>query len=207
LSRAEERKRAVRSDEELVEGIRRSNEADFATLYERYYQRIYNFAYLRLRNHSDTEEVVQEAFTAVFQSIDAFRGQSSLLSWIYGIAKNTVNNHIRRAVAQQQRIGRAEAELVRNHRLSAGTTPEEQLSFQRCAESIRDRLATVAEWQAEIFVLRHLENLPIDEIAARTSRSNDAVRSSLYRVKRMLIDAVEGPAIGARRAVAERGLA
>jgi len=207
LSRVEERKRAVRSDEELVEGIRRSNEGDFATLYERYYRRIYNFAYLRLRNHSDAEEVVQEAFTAVFQSIDAFRGQSSLLSWIYGITKNTVNSHIRRAVAQQERIGRAESELLRNHRLSSASTPEEQLTFQRCAESIRDRLATVAEWQAEIFVLRHLENLPIDEIAARTSRSNDAVRSSLYRVKRLLIDAVEAPAVAGRQAVAERGLA
>jgi RNA polymerase sigma-70 factor (ECF subfamily) len=203
----EEQQQATRSDEELVEGIRRSSEADFAVLYERYYQRIYNFSYLRLRNHADTEEVVQEAFTAVFRSIEAFRGQSSLLSWIYGIAKNTVNNHIRRAIAQQQRIGRAQSELVRNHSISSAWTPEEQLNFQRCAASIRDSLATVAEWQAEIFVLRHFENLPIDEIAARTSRSNDAVRSSLYRVKRLLVEAIEGGSEGGRGAVAERGLA
>lgn len=207
MSRVAERQQAARSDEELVEGIRRSSEADFAVLYERYYQRIYNFSFLRLRNHSDTEEVVQEAFTAVFRSIDAFRGQSSLLSWIYGIAKNTVNNHVRRAIAQQQRIGRARSELVRHHTNASASTPEEQLSFQRCAESIRESLATVAEWQAEIFVLRHFENLPIDEIAARTSRSNDAVRSSLYRVKRMLVEAIEGGDGRGRGAVAERGLA
>ena len=113
MSLAAERKSTERTDEELVEGVRRSNEADFKILYERYYQRIYNFSYLRLRNHADTEEVVQEAFTAVFRSIDAFRGTSSLVSWIYGIAKNTVNNHIRRAVAREQRIDRAKAELVR----------------------------------------------------------------------------------------------
>ena len=39
--------------------------------------------------------------------------------------------------------------------------------------------------------MRHVENLPIDEIALRTSRSNDSVRSSLCRVKRMLVEAIE----------------
>jgi DNA-directed RNA polymerase specialized sigma24 family protein len=47
----------------------------------------------------------------------------------------------------------------------------------------------VTPWQAEVFVLRHIENLPIQEIAQRTHRSNDAIRSSLYRVKRLLVEA------------------
>jgi len=72
----------VRSDQELLEGIRRSSEADFNLLYDRYFQRVFGFVYSRLRNRADTEEVVQETFTAVFYSIDAYRGQSSLLSWI-----------------------------------------------------------------------------------------------------------------------------
>ena len=78
MSLVEDRKQrqATRSDEQLVEGIRQSSEDDFTLLYERYYQRIYNFSYLRLRNHADTEEVVQETFTAVFRSIDAFQGKS-----------------------------------------------------------------------------------------------------------------------------------
>jgi RNA polymerase sigma-70 factor (ECF subfamily) len=193
LSLVEDRKQkqAARSDEQLVEGIRNSNEADFTLLYERYYQRLYNFSYLRLRNHADTEEVVQETFTAVFCSIDAFQGKSSFRSWIYGIAKNTVNNHIRRAKAREQRVDRAEPELVRDLQSSSSFDPEEQLTFQRCADSIQGRFAGLADWQAEIFVLRHVDDLPIREIAARTSRSNDAVRSSLCRVKRMLVEAVE----------------
>jgi RNA polymerase sigma-70 factor (ECF subfamily) len=184
-------KQAARSDEQLVEGIRQSNEGDFTLLYERYYQRLYNFSYLRLRNRADTEEVVQETFTAVFCSIDAFQGKSSFRSWIYGIAKNTVNNHIRRAKAREQRVDRAEPELMRDLRSSSWFDPEEQLAFQRCADSIQGRFAGLADWQAEIFVLRHVDDLPIREIAARTSRSNDAVRSSLCRVKRMLVEAVE----------------
>ena len=77
------------SDQELLEGIQVQSEVHFAELYRRYFQRIYNFVYARMRNHAETEEVVQETFLAVFRSFENYRGQSSLLSWIYGIAKNT----------------------------------------------------------------------------------------------------------------------
>ena len=178
-------------DLQIVEGIRRASEEDFNLLYERYFQRVYSFAYMRLRNRADAEEVVQETFTVVFRSIDAYRGQSSLLSWIYGIAKNTVNNHVRRAKAYETRIERAELELQRSSHTLASCTPEENLSLRRYAEAVRERLASVADWHAEVFLLRHVENLTITEIARRMSRSNDAVRSSLYRVKRLLVEAID----------------
>jgi len=199
LSRDDDRlKQAARSDEELVAGIRRASEGDFTTLYERYYQRVYNFTYLRLRNHADTEEAVQEIFTAVFRSIEGYRGTSSVLSWIYGIAKNTVNNHIRRSAAGTRRVNRAEAELVRDLQGRWGSTPEDDLRLRRCAESVEHRLAGLSDWQLEIFELRHVENLPISEICRRTERSSDSVRSSLSRVKRAFVDAVDsGVAIGA----------
>ncbi len=177
-----------KSDQEIIEGIRVANEADFNLLYERYFQRVYSFAYVRLRNRADAEEVVQETFTAVFRSIDAYRGRSSLLSWIYGIAKNTVNNHVRKAKAHEARIERAELEIQYN---TAPCTPEESLNLQRCTDAIQERLSSIADWHVEVFVLRHMENMSIGEIARRMSRSNDAVRSSLYRVKRLLVEAVD----------------
>jgi RNA polymerase sigma-70 factor (ECF subfamily) len=160
-----------------------------------------------MRNHADTEEVVQETFTAVFRSIDAFRGKSSVLSWIYGIARNNVNNSIRRSVAREQRVDRAETELVRNLESSSGDTPEESLALQRCRDSLRDQFSVLSDWHAEIFVLRHIENLPIGEIAAKTSRSNDAVRSGLCRVKRRLVEAIETGTVTWEGSGVERGLA
>ncbi|HVP28420.1 MAG TPA: RNA polymerase sigma factor [Myxococcota bacterium] len=176
------------TDEALVHGIRESRQEDFNQLYDRYFQRIYSFVYLRVRNHADAEEIVQETFTAVFRSIDAFRGQSALLSWIYGIAKNTVNNHLRRAKLREQWVELSEPDSLAPAARDAGT-PEDALSLRRYADAIRDRLGSVASWQAEVFVLRHVDNLPIREIARRTARSSDAIRSSLYRVKRLLVDA------------------
>lgn len=177
------------SDETLlVDGIRGLDQTAFNQLYERYFQRIYNFVYARIRHHADTEEIVQETFAAVFRSIDAFRGQSSLVSWIYGIAKNTLNNHLRRAKLRDSWVELTEPEALLPL-ATAGDTPEDELSLRRYADAIQDRLGSVASWQAEVFVLRHVENLPIQEIARRTSRSSDAIRSSLYRVKRLLVEA------------------
>jgi RNA polymerase sigma-70 factor (ECF subfamily) len=182
------------SDRELVEGIKRGSEGHFTHLYERYFQRIYSFVFLRMRNRADAEEVVQETFTAVYRSIDAFRAQSSLAAWIYGIAKNTVNNHIRRAKAQEQRIEQAEAQLGRAQLNLGACTPEEHYNLRRCEDAVRESLESVGEWHAEAFVLRHFEDLSIDEISRRVSRSNDAVRSSLYRMKKLLVEAVDSGA-------------
>ena len=192
------------SDQELLEGIRAESELHFAELYNRYFQRIYNFVYARMRNHAETEEVVQETFLAVFRSFSNYRGQSSLLSWVYGIAKNTTNNHLRRAKSQTERIDLADDEdLMPRPSLGEGL-PDEQLDLQRFRALLHDRLDSLADWQAEIFEMRHFENLSIPEISERTQRSSDAVRSSLYRVKRLFFEAAEAngqPAAagGARR--------
>jgi RNA polymerase sigma-70 factor (ECF subfamily) len=181
-----------RSDLELLQAIRAGDQSAFNVLYGRYFQRVYHFAYARMHNAADAEEAVQETFTAVFRSTSAYRGQSSLLSWIYGIAKNTVNNQIRRARAQEQRVERAADDLVRDagHALET-CTPEDRLDLRRCAEAVDAALSSVTAWQAEVFVLRHFEDLPIQEIADRMQRSNDAIRSSLYRVKRLVVQAVD----------------
>jgi RNA polymerase sigma-70 factor (ECF subfamily) len=173
----------------LIQGLRQASEAHFNRLYDHYFQRIYNFAYVRLRNHADAEEVVQETFTAVFRGVHAFRGRSSLSSWIYGIAKNMVNNHIRKARVQENRLEKADDHVLQPTESLAACGPEEHLQLRRYLEEVRVRLESVAEWQTEVFELRHLENLSIREIARRTSRSNDAIRSSLYRVKRLLMEA------------------
>jgi RNA polymerase sigma-70 factor (ECF subfamily) len=195
----------VPSDELLVARICKAEEAAFNILYDRYFQRVYSFSFARLRNHADAEEAVQETFISVFRSIDAFRGEASLISWIYGIARNTVNNQLRRTKTQQQRLEEARPELVRTSQSgSAATTPEDQLSLRRSAEIIKDSLSSVADWQAEVFVLRHVENLPIGEIANRMSRSHDSIRSSLYRVKRLVVEAINsGSGIGNEEAVDE----
>ncbi len=179
------------SDVELIAGVREVSEAHFNELYNRYFRRIYGFVHGRLRNHADAEEVTQETFVTIFRSIDNYRGQSSLLSWMFGIAKNLSNNMIRRSQNQKERFD----SVSRDHfvpKPSLGqTAPDEDLSLRRYAEAIRSRMSKLPDWQCRIFEMRHLENMSIPEIASCSRRSNDAVRSSLYRIKKLIFEAVE----------------
>jgi RNA polymerase sigma-70 factor (ECF subfamily) len=182
------------TDEELFAGIRAGSESHFNALYSRYFQRIYAFIQARVRNRADAEELTQESFTVVFRSPEGYSGRSSPLAWIYGIARNTVNNHLRRARARFEKLDQVELQQLHGS-LSAWTTaPDEDLALQRTLAAMEASLDAVTPWQVEVFRLRHVEDLPIDEIATRVHRSNDAIRSSLYRVKRLLVAAGEaGP--------------
>lgn len=188
---APKRSLSEQSDQELLEGIRRASEPHFNELYERYFKRIYSFVHGRVRNHADAEEIAQDTFVSVFRSIENYRGQASLLSWIFGIAKNLANNSIRRSQNQRQKLESVEPDyFIPKPSLGTGS-PDEELLMRRYVQIVREQLDSLAEWQRGIFEMRHFENLSIPEIAIRTDRSNDAIRSSLYRIKKMMIDTAE----------------
>ena len=177
------------SDEELLTAIRRGSELHFSELYNRYFHRIYTFAYMRVRNHADAEEIAQETFTAVFRSVDAFRGRSSLLSWIYGIAKNTANNHLRRSRQTEARLDDIDEALLPPSDSCDAGRPDDEFDLRVYAGELASRLDQLASWQVDAFCMRHFENMSISEICDRTDRTSDAVRSSLYRVKRLFFEA------------------
>ena len=179
------------TDQQLLAGLQAGSERSFSELYDRYFKRIYSFVYIRMRNHADAEEVVQETFMVVFRSIESYRGTASLLSWIYGIAKNTLNNNLRRQQAEGRRLDALCPDLVRSPSAISDCTPEEILCMRRFAEAVDDRLESIASWQSEIFAMRHFDDMSIQEISAKTHRSSDAVRSSLYRVKRLFFEVAE----------------
>jgi RNA polymerase sigma-70 factor (ECF subfamily) len=179
------------ADEALFERVCAGSEPHFNVLYNRYFRRIYAFVYQRVRNHADCEELVQETFTAVFRGAANFGGRSSPLAWIYGVAKNLVSNHHRRARLLQERIAEAGEEPLATTSPHWSYGPDEQLTLRRCAAALDAQIGALAGWQAEAFFLRHAENLPIEEICRRTERSADAVRSGLYRAKRLLLRAGE----------------
>jgi len=178
-------------DEALLAGVRAGSEPHFNELYSRYFGRIYGFFYTRARNRSDAEELTQEVFTAVFRSAGGFGDRASPLSWIYGIARNTLLNYVRRVQLEREREGRLTPQMLAPPAPDWSYTPEEQYRAGELGEEIERRIRALAPWQLDAFRLRHVEDLTIQEISRRTTRSEDAVRSGLYRAKRLLFEAAE----------------
>jgi RNA polymerase sigma-70 factor (ECF subfamily) len=176
------------SDDELVASVIAGSRAHFDLLYARYFPRVYRFVHARIRSHADAEEIVQETFIAVFGSIRGYRGTASLAAWIYGIARNVLNSHLRSARRRLDRVELVDDEQLARAPASSATRPDAALDLDQFRRGVLERLDGLGGWQTEIFAMRHLENLSIPEISRRTRRSSDSVRSSLFRVKRVFLE-------------------
>src|SRR4051812_7053039 len=82
-------------DARILRGLRAGIEEAYEELIERYEQQLYGMIYRLLGNQPDAADVVQEVFLKVFRTINSFREQSSLRTWIYRIAVNEAHNHRR----------------------------------------------------------------------------------------------------------------
>jgi DNA-directed RNA polymerase specialized sigma24 family protein len=86
---------APERDRVLVARILEGSREHFDELYESYFRRVYRFALKRLGDPAEAEDVTQEVFETIFRVLPSYRGDSSLLVWIFGITRNKVNRRFR----------------------------------------------------------------------------------------------------------------
>lgn len=176
------------SDEALVEQILDGDLAAFELLYETYFPRVYRFALKRLRDPGEAEDVTQEVFITIHRVLDSWAGNSSLLVWIFGITRNTVNRRFRKPRMRLDAAEDAATEIPDPEPLADRIVEARQV-LERCDEVIAEKLTPL---QRRIFHLKHLRNQPIKAIAAALSKSEDAVKANLYRMRNSLLAGAPG---------------
>lgn len=175
-------------DEALVERLRQGERRAFDLLYERYFGRVYRFVDKRMRNRADTEETVQEVFINVFSSIHTYRGEAPFAAWVFGLARRTVASRFKKKRHETVPLQEEGEESRALPTLGASDDP---YSAYECTERVR-HLRHVAEReltdeQRRLFELHHLENRSIQEIARHERKSEDSVKSHLYRARKLLL--------------------
>jgi len=182
-------KQAWSSDAELIAEILGGSREHFEMLYESYFPRVYRFALNRLRDPAEAEDVTQEVFFTVFNSLGRFEGKSTLLVWIFGITRNTVNRRFRRRRAPLVSLDAEGAEEVPSRAAAVDQRVEARRMLERCERVIQDDLTPL---QRRIFHLKHLRRQPIRAIAVALGKSEDAIKANLYRMRRAIADGVPG---------------
>lgn len=178
------------ADAALVERILAGDEDAFEVLYARYLPRVAGFVRRRLRNPADTEEAVQDVFVATFSSLASFRGDAPFASWVLGIARRTVANRFKRKQHPTVPLEQEEPETVDLlvPLLHRSATPHEQYEcserLARLEEVTRQQLSRE---QQRLFELHHLQHWSITDIAGALRKSEDAVKSNLYRARKLLL--------------------
>lgn len=176
-------------DELLVARVRAGERQAFDILYDRYLKRVYSFVQRRMGNPADSEELVQEVFLSAFSSLDSFRGESSFASWVLGIARRTVANRYKRKRARSVSLG-SDPDVAQLETIGVETpeTPLEHYEYlERIAQIDADVQSVLNGEQRQLFRLHHLEHRSIAEIATRLGKSQDAVKSNLYRTRKLLL--------------------
>ncbi len=177
-------------DTELVDRLRKGDEVAFEMLYERYFKRVYHFIDKRLNNRADTEETTQEVFINIFSSIDSFRGEAPFAAWVFGVTRRTIAARFKRRRHPTVPLGDEEPEQVSPMLGNLSTTPS-PLEDYECRERAAHLKSVIHEHlsteQRLLFQLHHLDDRPISEIARTLDRSENAVKSSLYRTRKLLL--------------------
>ncbi len=184
------RRRAVawESDTELVQQILAGSREHFEMLYEAYFPRVYRFALKRMRDTAEAEDVTQEVFVTVFRALKSYQGNSSLLVWIFGIARNKVNRRFRGARPWMESID-PETFQAASQDAPADEQVQARILLAQCEEAIENRLTPL---QRRIFQLKHLRRQSIRSIAEALGKSEDAVKANLYRMRRAIAQAAPG---------------
>jgi len=174
------------SDETLVEQVRGGDRGAFDELYRRYFARIYRFLDRRLGNRADVEETVQEVFINLFASLDGFRGEAPFAAWVFGLTRRTLANRFKRKRAETVPLS-SEDENLDSDASTRDADPHLAYEFNETLARLQRGLEHLSADQWELFRLRHLENRSIEEIAQQLAKSEDAVKSHLYRARKVLL--------------------
>jgi RNA polymerase sigma-70 factor, ECF subfamily len=177
------------SDEQLILRVRSGERGAFDQLYERYVGRVYRFVENRLNNRADVEETTQEVFVNVFASLGSFRAEAPFAAWVLGVARHTIAARFKRK--QHPMVPLETDENGELESIADAAHENTPLDYYELRERIR-QLTHAAEHelspeQQQLFRLHHLEHRPIAEVAALLDKTEDAVKSNLYRVRKVLL--------------------
>ncbi|HEX4947367.1 MAG TPA: sigma-70 family RNA polymerase sigma factor [Blastocatellia bacterium] len=182
------------TDEELVCRILAGQGDVFAQLYERYHVRAYRLAWSMTAQREAAEDLTQEIFLRAYQKLAQFRGEASFATWFYRLAVNCCLHHRQRARRHWAET-MEETELIRllDEQSAPRTQAIEASVLQHEQQAlIHQALLGLKPELRMVVILRNLEELSYDEIAARMNCSLGTVGTWLHRAHKLLATKLVG---------------
>jgi RNA polymerase sigma-70 factor (ECF subfamily) len=189
---------STEADLALVERVKRGDKAAFDLLVIKYQSRIINLVSRFVRNHSDAQDVTQDAFIKAYRALPNFRGESAFYTWLYRIAVNTAKNFL--ALQVSRRTADMEPDVSEMEQIDGSdtlkdlATPEHLLLTKEIQDTVVRAIDDLPEDLRTAISLRELEGLSYEEIAEAMNCPIGTVRSRIFRA-REAIDKVLEPLI------------
>lgn len=171
----------------LIRAVQQGQIHAFEELVDEHLDQLRAFIALKLPVPHLIDEIAHEAFVFAFRRIGEFEAGTSFRAWLRAIAANLIRAELQRFAREQAgQLNYARARVLEQEMASHHDTSMAELEFlQECMESIPAS-------QRELLDLKYREDLPIETIAARLSRTQNAVWQALFRVRQQLRLCIEG---------------
>lgn len=175
-----------KADAEAIKHVLSGDRDAYRLLMDRHFQSAFRLAYRITGNQEDAEEATQEAFLRAYNKLGTFRQQSSFGTWVSRIAMNTAINSVERRnrdlTHHSSRIAEQNSHADNTVQVADPHAGPERILLDCEAASLRHAaLASLTPMERTAFTLRHMEDLPIAEIADALHIPANSAKQAVFR--------------------------
>lgn len=182
----------TKPDSELIAECLQGRPEAFGQLVTRYQDRLYGTLVTMLGSAEDARDVAQEAFVQAYQKLDSFRGQSAFYSWLFRIALNSSVDLHRRQRRPTVSIDAAREQTgTEPTDFHPETSPSFSIERTERQELVKTALAKLSPEYRQVLVLKEMEDMKYEEIAALVKIPVGTVRSRIHRGRAELKEILE----------------
>ena len=180
-------------DRSIARDIAGGDRSAFERMMRSYNRRLFRLARATLRDRTEAEDALQDAYILAFRSIGQFRGDSSLATWLSRLVLNECFSRMRRNSRRNNvvPIVSATTHTESIHMIAAESeSPDTALGRAQMRELLERKVDELPDNFRSVFVLRSVEEMSVDETAGSLGIPEETVRSRHFRAKNMLRDSL-----------------
>jgi RNA polymerase sigma-70 factor (ECF subfamily) len=185
----------ILDDSELVRRAIARDAYAFRTITRRYNQRLYRIARSVLRNSTEAEDAVQEAYVSAFMHLASYRGESSLGSWLSRITLNEALGRLRRrrSAVDVAPLGEAGtgAEIIPFPLAAQNDDPERTMAQRQILQLVEQAADHLPEPYRLVLMTRVIEGMSVEETAELLGIKPETVKTRLHRARQLLRDQLD----------------
>ena len=181
------------TDQEVVDRVRAGETALYEIIMRRYNQRLYRVTYAILRDSSEAEDVVQDAYVRAWQHLDQFAGYAPFSIWLTRIAVHEALRRVQLRKRSQQfdDIQHGEEDFMADSETNVPETsldPEQRASVAELGQLLEQAVLDLPEQYRAVIMMRDVEELTTAETAAALELTEQNVKVRLHRGRAMMRD-------------------
>ncbi|MFC3771112.1 RNA polymerase sigma factor [Paenibacillus sp. GCM10012303] len=167
-------------NEDYLSHVSKIDHSIISDITKKYWNDVWNYAFLITKDYDQSNDIAQDVFVKAFKSIDSYRGEGSVKTWLLVIARNTAYSYLRSAFFRKVTV------FAVVHSNASVASAEKEFFEKNFINEIWKAVMDLPRHYREVIVLDAQLEMSIDEISKFLSVSQGTVKSRIHRARKML---------------------